>query len=470
MKIIYLISFIFLTISCGQNKLDDRSLVRKNISKDSLIVILNTQYDNDVVLGFNDLFGNRYDINRGITKVPRGVFITDIHWKHQLSFFVPDSIKRIEFKKDSEGYFFIETQNPNLDYLLNVDLVIRKAIDPIKSEQDSFDRIFKFSNIKNDDEFKKRNLYHDNLYNKKVAFLNEYTQLHKLDSMVINVWKRALIYEKLSSKLNFSQYNKLSPDVIKAFAAEVNNEDIKDADLLIPHFQSYLSFNRLLISYLKYKSDFNTIPNLMSISVKHFEGKIRDWLMFDLLQKTDDRNYGFKVSQQEKTQMTNTFLSICKTDEFKDYIKERIILNNTNLKIDELVNINNEVIPLNKVIKGKISFVDFWASWCAPCRAEMPASKKMRLAFSKKGINFIYISIDENPSAWKKAIRQIGLGEDENYLLPKGNESELAKKFKIESIPRYMIIGKDGKVINADALRPSDPKLKEIFDELLKEK
>ena len=99
----------------------------------------------------------------------------------------------------------------------------------------------------------------------------------------------------------------------------------------------------------------------------------------------------------------------------------------------------------------------------------MPASKKMRLAFSKKGINFIYISIDESPSAWKKAIKQIGLGE-ENYLLPKGNESEFAKKFKIQSIPRYMIISKDGKVINDNAPRPSDPKLKEIFDELLKEK
>jgi hypothetical protein len=56
----------------------------------------------------------------------------------------------------------------------------------------------------------------------------------------------------------------------------------------------------------------------------------------------------------------------------------------------------------------------------------------------------------------------------DSYLIANPEKSELIRQFKINAIPRYMIIGKDGKVINADAPRPSDPKLRVLFDELLK--
>jgi hypothetical protein len=96
----------------------------------------------------------------------------------------------------------------------------------------------------------------------------------------------------------------------------------------------------------------------------------------------------------------------------------------------------------------------------------MPDSKKLQKDYANKGINFIYISTDENPAAWERASKKIELSESESYLLPKN--SSLTKQFKITSIPRYMIISKDGKVINADAPRPSDPKIRKIFDDLLK--
>jgi hypothetical protein len=95
----------------------------------------------------------------------------------------------------------------------------------------------------------------------------------------------------------------------------------------------------------------------------------------------------------------------------------------------------------------------------------MTASKKMQKGYEKKGINFIYI--DDNPAAWEKAANQIGLNEKESYLLPKGNDSDFSRKNKITSIPRYLLIDKNGKVIDSNAPRPSDPNLKELFDKLL---
>ncbi|RDB05083.1 hypothetical protein DVG78_16085 [Runella aurantiaca] len=52
--------------------------------------------------------------------------------------------------------------------------------------------------------------------------------------------------------------------------------------------------------------------------------------------------------------------------------------------------------------------------------------------------------------------------------MPNAKQSEIAKQFNLSSIPRYVLIGKDGKVFSADAPRPGDPKLRKLFDELLK--
>lgn len=78
------------------------------------------------------------------------------------------------------------------------------------------------------------------------------------------------------------------------------------------------------------------------------------------------------------------------------------------------------------------------------------------------------MSIDQNAAAWVSASEKEKLPNADSYILPDSRQSALSKQFDITSVPRYMIIGKDGKVINANAPRPSDPKLRALFDELLK--
>jgi thiol-disulfide isomerase/thioredoxin len=124
----------------------------------------------------------------------------------------------------------------------------------------------------------------------------------------------------------------------------------------------------------------------------------------------------------------------------------------------------------NVASQNKFTYIDYWASWCGPCRAEMPHSKRLEEKYREKGINFIYISTDQNLTAWKIAANQIGLSDSKSYLLLKGNNSVLSKKYKISSIPRYMITDSNGQFINQDAPRPSDPKIRQIFDDLLKKK
>jgi thiol-disulfide isomerase/thioredoxin len=120
--------------------------------------------------------------------------------------------------------------------------------------------------------------------------------------------------------------------------------------------------------------------------------------------------------------------------------------------------------------KGKVIYVDFWASWCGPCRQQFPYSKELHDKLSdkqKKEVVFLYISIDNTEEIWKNSIKELKL-EGEHALSPGGWNSTATKHFQINSIPRYMLIDKKGNVVNPNASRPSEENTLQDILELLK--
>lgn len=116
-------------------------------------------------------------------------------------------------------------------------------------------------------------------------------------------------------------------------------------------------------------------------------------------------------------------------------------------------------------LKGKYVYVDVWATWCGPCKAEIPFLKEVEKKYHDKNIAFVSISIDQekDKETWKKMIEDQELGGIQLFAEADW-KSKFATDYAIEGIPRFIIIDPQGNIVSADAPRPSDPKLTEMFD------
>ncbi|MDP5081358.1 MAG: TlpA family protein disulfide reductase [Winogradskyella sp.] len=124
-------------------------------------------------------------------------------------------------------------------------------------------------------------------------------------------------------------------------------------------------------------------------------------------------------------------------------------------------------------LKGKYVYMDIWATWCGPCIKEIPALKSVEKQFEGKNIEFVSISVDEGRGykgdpkeaykGWKKMITEKELGGIQ-LLADNGFNSEFIIAYQINGIPRFILIDPEGNIIDADAPRPSNPKLVELLN------
>lgn len=98
---------------------------------------------------------------------------------------------------------------------------------------------------------------------------------------------------------------------------------------------------------------------------------------------------------------------------------------------------------------GKITIIDFWASWCGPCRQENPNVVALYNEFHTKGLNIIGVSLDTNVSKWKEAIAKDKLAWTQISNL-QGWEDPIAQQYKIEGIPATLLLDANGKIIAKD--------------------
>lgn len=224
-----------------------------------------------------------------------------------------------------------------------------------------------------------------------------------------------------------------------------------------------------IYTYTDFKNAFEKIDS-------NFKNIPKDYLLSNLMYYAVIRKIDIGKEYKER------YKSSCLNKNYKNFIfsliKEEKSLNVKAKKISDNGNnvliaaTNNRVHLFEDVLKenkGELILIDFWATWCAPCIEDMAEMRKLMANYSPNDLILIRISFDKDYQWWKKFISNNSLDAKKNYAFHNSSENPFIKEYNLHTIPRYMLINKNGKIINDDTPHPGDPKLKELIDKYLNE-
>lgn len=216
--------------------------------------------------------------------------------------------------------------------------------------------------------------------------------------------------------------------------------------------------------YMGFKEALNSIIKNEPIGIS------RDILINDLLNRclSEDFSSCQKLKNEYISYISNKYLNT-EFEKHFNFVKNQpnpldfISSSNSRDSIigDIFKNIENKY-------KGKVIYIDFWATWCGPCRAEFPYAHKLSDLFKDKNIEFVYICMDSERDKWDIALKTQNLDRNQ-YYLDKVQSAVFKNKFQIPHFPTYYLVNKKGLLVDKDAPRPSSSNIKDKIDKLLNE-
>ncbi len=140
---------------------------------------------------------------------------------------------------------------------------------------------------------------------------------------------------------------------------------------------------------------------------------------------------------------------------FTDAILNKMDVDGSNL-LDSIISGN----------RGKVLFVDLWATYCGPCLEGMKESKEIMPKYADKDIEFIFICIETTEEAWKSRLSQMEIG-GQHYICNKTESEAIRKAIGADGIPHYLLINKQGDIVNPDCsdLNESQDRIDKLLDE-----
>ncbi len=320
--------------------------------------------------------------------------------------------------------------------------------------------------------------YIDSVRKYRLNFFNTYFAKSKKKDPGLSLYKKIeeaeIHYEWLIQKLNYPDYNQYFNKLNEPPALSAHFYDfLKTVKLVNPEIMesgAYIFFTKMFIDRevrTALEKDSTLVPETVKQQIieKKLSGEIKSFALADfaynLLTNNGDLKNGKVVLdsylEQSKNKQYKALLE-------KTYKEAETIAKGKPAPSFKLKDIDGNTVSVGD-FKGKVIYMDVWASWCGPCMREVPYAKKLEEELHGKDIVFLNVSIDENLDAWKKAVRDKEL-KGIHINSKGGSESLFSQLYQIRSIPRYYIIDKNGNISNNNAKRPSE-NVKENLEELL---
>jgi len=322
------------------------------------------------------------------------------------------------------------------------------------------------------------NQYRDSLvqqvkdeYSQEIAFLDSLKEKQLISEIGYSYRKRNLLSRIHSAKNNGIEFDDHS---IKEFLNDtVFYLNAHDSLLFYGYYRNYLS--NIVTNRLKdiqpvygpngntanYFSEFDSITSFDFLSEKE-----RKYFLNKKLKNILDEGSLSQIEEYQGKFLKITGDSLVLNQLLKDY---NIDLGTKHeLLLEDFEGNRTDFDSLLQHHKDKVIYVDFWASWCAPCRKSMPYAKNLRDEFSDNDVAFIYLAFNDKIEDWKESIPKLTLERNcENYFIVNSRTSEFIEAFKVKSIPRYMLFNKKGELVNQNAPGPEGQEIRELLNRYL---
>lgn len=151
--------------------------------------------------------------------------------------------------------------------------------------------------------------------------------------------------------------------------------------------------------------------------------------------------------------LVTDYLSKYETNRMIDEVREGIgygVAESDDLKLSDLNGREETWESVIRKHKGKKIYVDFWASWCAPCVDQFQYKDKLKAKLGDQVV-FLYLTLSDKEEKWKQAVEKYGVRQN-SYMVTNSRSSKFVEEHKIQSIPRYMIVDENGKIIHVNLI------------------
>ena len=245
------------------------------------------------------------------------------------------------------------------------------------------------------------------------------------------------------------------------------NENLK-----LSGWDKALSYREFVYSYYTFickTNSFNTAEKKFKFISEMPEINARNYMLFLALKEIR------KEAPSGFDQYKERFYRLCSDTNYVRYVQINTQKNIPNGSSGTLISHSAGKSPIDFKVwlsqqKGNIVYIDLWASWCSPCRSEMPNSRELKKYFQGKKVVFGYFSVDKVVSDWQSANKEELLSNYPNsFLLRNEQKDPVLNKIDLSTIPRYVIFNKAGVLVNSNADRPGSAEIKTILSKMLLE-
>ena len=202
---------------------------------------------------------------------------------------------------------------------------------------------------------------------------------------------------------------------------------------------------------------------LMDLPELDFRAKVSEFVD-GFNKRVDEAALDSTFAANQKQSITGLEKYLTKVYNDKQYLAKNLAKGMASPKFVDYENNAGGTTSLDD-LKGKYVYIDLWATWCQPCKNEIPFLKKVEAKYHNKNIEFVSISVDRQKDyeTWKKMIVDKELTGVQLYAK---EDKSFMDAYRVSGIPRFILLDPQGNIVDSNAPRPSNPKLVELFESL----